>query len=101
MSLLRQLMRLPFIQGLWTRFPVGSVPDKVEYGIYPYAHYAYGVYWSAQLASRLGIPRITAIEFGVAGGRGLVALETCAAEIGNALGVTIDVVGFDAGVGMP
>ena len=101
MSLLSQLMRLPYVQGLWMRFPRGSVSNKVEYGIYPYAHYAYGVYWSAQLASRLGIPRITAIEFGVAGGRGLVALEACAAEIGEASGVTVDVVGFDAGVGMP
>jgi len=94
-------MRLPYAKHVWARYPVGSVDNKVEYGIYPYPHYAYGVYWSAQLAARLGIARITAIELGVAGGRGLLALETAAAEISAALDVTIDVVGFDAGVGMP
>jgi hypothetical protein len=101
MNMLRQVMRLPYMQGLWARFPIGSVDDKVTYGIYPYPHYAYGVYWSAQLAARLGIPRITVIEFGVAGGRGLVALEAACTEIGAALGVATDVVGFDAGSGMP
>jgi hypothetical protein len=101
MDLLRHFMRLPYSHGLWCRFPIGSVAKKVQYGIYPYAHYAYGVYWSAVLASRLGMPRITAIEFGVAGGRGLVALEQCSSEIGAATGVEVDVVGFDAGSGMP
>jgi len=101
MSVVDQLLRLPFVHGLWLRFPVGSVPTKVYQGLYPYPQYAYGVYWSALLAKRLKIPRITAIEFGVAGGRGLLALEKASAEIASALGVTIDVVGFDSGEGMP
>jgi len=101
MDLLRQFMRLPYSHGLWSKFPIGPVDKKVHYGIYPYPHYAYGVYWSAVLASRLGIPRITAIEFGVAGGRGLIALEQASREIGASVGVEIDVVGFDAGSGMP
>ena len=101
MDLLRQIMRLPYSYGLWLRFPVGSVETKVKYGIYPYAHYAYGVYWSAFLARQLKIPRITVIEFGVAGGRGLIALERASREISDHLGVGIDVVGFDSGEGMP
>jgi hypothetical protein len=100
-DLLRTLVRVPFVIGLWSRFPVGSVESRVLYGIYPYPHYAYGVYWSALLASRLGVPRITAIELGVAGGRGLIALERASIEIERALGVGIDVVGFDTGEGMP
>jgi hypothetical protein len=94
-------MRLPFSRGLWLRFPVGSVEHKVFHGIYPYPHYAYGVYWAAFNARQLGIERISAIEFGVAGGRGLVALERASVEIESALGVGIDVVGFDSGTGMP
>jgi len=43
------------------------------------------------LASRLGLPELSVIEFGVAGGRGLVALEQLAAEIGPAVGVRIAV----------
>jgi hypothetical protein len=98
---LKQLMRLPYTQGLWTRFPIGPVQKRVEYGIYPRPHYAYGVYWAAFLAKQLKIPRITVIEFGVAGGRGLIALEQASIEIGSYLGVQIDVVGFDSGEGMP
>ena len=94
-------MRLPYIKGIWARFPVGPIDTRVLYGIFPRPHYAYGVYWSAYLASCLGISRITAIEFGVAGGRGLLALEQVSAEIGAFLGVKIDVVGFDSGEGMP
>lgn len=101
MDLLKQVMRLPYTRGIWSRLPVGSVDNKVKYGIYPYAHYAYGVYWAAFLARQLTIPRITAVEFGVAGGRGLLALEQASVEIGAHLGVKVDVVGFDAGDGMP
>jgi|HubBroStandDraft_5_1064220.scaffolds.fasta_scaffold11233_2 hypothetical protein len=101
MALLRHLTRLPYVLGLWERFPFGSVDTRVHYGIFPYAQYAFGVYWGAVLAARLGIPRISVIELGVAGGRGLVALERASVEIEKALGVGIDVVGFDTGEGMP
>jgi hypothetical protein len=87
--------------GLWERFPLGPVATRIHYGVFPYAHYAYGVYYAARSAASLGIPRITAIEFGVAGGRGLVALEQASAEIERDTGVGIDVVGFDTGEGMP
>lgn len=98
---LRQFARLPFFYGLWSRFPIGSTRTKVDYGILPYPQYAYGAFWAATLAARLGLPRISAIEFGVAGGRGLVALERNCAEIAAATGVGIDVYGFDTGFGMP
>jgi hypothetical protein len=83
------------------KFPLGSVARRVEYGIFHYPYYAYGLWWSAYLASRLQIPRISAIEFGVAGGRGLITLEKISTEIERVLGVGIDVVGFDTGEGLP
>jgi hypothetical protein len=96
------LLRLPFVKGLWTRFPIGSLALRVQYGIFrEYPQYGYGVYQAALLASQLKIPRITAIEFGVAGGRGLVALEKISSEVEKALGVGIDVIGFDTGESMP
>lgn len=64
-------------------------------------HYAWGVLNAAFLARALGIPRISAIEFGVAGGNGLVVLESIAEKVGAAFGVTIDVYGFDSGAGYP
>jgi hypothetical protein len=101
MSLLNQVMRLPFAKGLWAKLQVGSVRARVDYGIFPYSHYAFGLYWGAVQASLLGLSAMTAIEFGVAGGRGLIAMERASAEIGTALGVDIDVVGFDSGTGLP
>jgi hypothetical protein len=101
MSLLRHLSRLPYFLGLWEKFPLGSVTTRVEYGVFAYPHYAYGVYWAAITAARLKIPKISVAEFGVAGGRGLVALERASEQIERETGVGIDVVGFDSGEGMP
>ncbi len=99
--LLTRLTKIPGARSLWLRFPVGSVATRVRYGIYTRPHYAYGVYEAADLAKRLGLKAIQVIEFGVAGGRGLVALENIAAAVGRDLGIQIHVCGFDSGAGMP
>jgi hypothetical protein len=64
-------------------------------------HYTWGMAHGAYLAQQLGIPRISVIELGVAGGNGLVALDQAAARVEKALGVEIDVFGFDSGAGLP
>ena len=99
--LLARMIRIPGTQSLWRRFPVGSATTRVRYGIWSHPHYAYGVHSAAALAKRLGMKGVTAIEFGVAGGNGLLALEQCAKVIGGALALPIAVLGFDTGVGMP
>lgn len=101
MDLLHQITRLPFVLGLWSRLRVGSLDKRVQYGIDPYPQYVYGTYFAAVLASRLHVPEITAVELGVAGGRGLLALERASLEIERTLGVNIEIVGFDSGKGMP
>ena len=63
--------------------------------------YTWGMAHAAYLAKNLGIARITAIELGVAGGNGLIALDRTAVWLEQALGVSIDVVGFDSGEGLP
>ncbi len=63
--------------------------------------YAYCVFHAAELARRLGIPRISVIEFGVAGGNGLLFLTDFAARARRSLGVDIEVYGFDSGAGLP
>jgi hypothetical protein len=65
------------------------------------AHFAWGVLSAAHLAAGLEIPRISVIEFGVAGGNGLVALERIARDVERIHGVGIDVYGFDTGAGLP
>jgi hypothetical protein len=64
-------------------------------------HYSYCVQRSAALAGRLGLSRISVVEFGVAGGRGLLALERYCAAAGQRFGVEIEVYGFDTGAGLP
>ena len=65
------------------------------------ANYLYGVLHAARLADRLGIRAISAIEFGVAGGRGLLALEKASIYAEDAFGLAIEVYGFDTGHGLP
>lgn len=100
-NIFRRLTQIPGLRSLWQRFPVGSIPRRVRYGMFPRPPYAYGVYAAADLAKRLGLHAISVIEFGVAGGTGLLALESISAEIGRYLGINISVFGFDGGNGMP
>jgi hypothetical protein len=64
-------------------------------------NYAWGVLQSLHLAANLGIPRVSVLEFGVAGGNGLVSLELISADVESLFGVGIDVYGFDVGSGLP
>lgn len=66
-----------------------------------YPQYAYGTYYAARQAKALGIDEISAVEFGVAGGNGLVALEEIAEQVKKATGVNVRCFGFDLGSGMP
>jgi hypothetical protein len=100
-ALLTRAIQIPGVRRLWTRFPVGSVPTRVRYDAWDRPHYAYGVYSAGDLARQLGLPGITAIEFGVAGGNGLIALEKISRAVGDHLGIEISVFGFDLGDGMP
>lgn len=64
-------------------------------------NYRWGTLCAASLAKNLGYERISVIEFGVAGGNGLIALENSAADIEALSGVKIDVYGFDTAQGLP
>ena len=99
--MLQQLARIPGFRALWHKFPIGSVDVRMRCNVFSRPNYAYGVYFSAWLAQRLGLKRISAIEFGVAGGNGLIALQEIADIIGPRFGITVEVVGFDAGTGLP
>lgn len=83
------------------RLPVGSYELRCALDLYPRPHYAFGVQQAAVLAQRLGVERISVIEFGVAGGQGLVELSGMAELATAHTGVAIDVYGFDTGEGLP
>jgi hypothetical protein len=88
---------------LWTiqKRKLGTYEWRVDLGAVERPAYAYCVREAARLAKQLGIPRISVIEFGVAGGTGLLALERHARRVSESLDIQIDVYGFDTGRGLP
>jgi len=74
---------------------------RTEFDIWERPAYAYGIYSAATLARSLGQTSLSVIEFGVAGGNGLLCMEGIAGQIQNEVGVKIAVFGFDTGTGMP
>jgi hypothetical protein len=80
-----------------------SVPARleVEFNLGARGGYAYCVYYAAELARRLKVPAISVLEFGVAGGNGLLFLDQFARRVENETGVQIKVYGFDTARGLP
>ena len=87
--------------GLCKKIPVIPFKLKLDLDIFNRPHYAYCTYHAAQQAKQLGLNRISVIEFGVAGGSGLVDLEGVSGLISRETGVAIEVYGFDLGTGLP
>lgn len=79
----------------------GTYLERLQEGNVDRPHYGYCVYNGALLAKKLGLKRVSVLEFGVAGGRGLLSLEYHAREICKALDIEIDIYGFDTGKGLP
>jgi hypothetical protein len=87
-------------RGHWT--VVGQEFARIQASGLPVRpNYTWCVLHAASVAANTGVPEISVIEFGVAGGNGLIALEAVAAEAERVLGVGIRVYGFDTGEGLP
>lgn len=71
----------------------------LEFGNRP--HYAYALFQAAEQAIALGHKTISVIEFGVAGGNGMVSLEKHTAMISSFLDIQFQIYGFDTGEGLP
>ncbi|WP_428262071.1 hypothetical protein [Haliangium sp.] len=63
--------------------------------------YTWGAIHAAHLAKALGHDRVSLLEFGVAGGRGLLALDRVAGLLSEHWGIQVEVYGFDTGQGLP
>jgi hypothetical protein len=80
---------------------LGSYSFRASIGAVERPHYAHLVFNSARLAKRLGYDKISVIEYGVAGGKGLLALEHHASNVEKLLSIGIEVYGFDTAKGLP
>lgn len=104
MSVLRTLAVEPpfrrFSRRILGVLPI-SVHTRARWELTDRPQYLLGVLQAAKNAQRQGAPEICVAEFGVAGGRGLLALEQCAIDVARETGITIHVFGFDTGSGLP
>lgn len=64
-------------------------------------HYAYCLHQAVKQAIYLSYKEISVIEFGVAGGNGLIELENIAIQAEKEYDIKINIYGFDLGIGMP
>ena len=64
-------------------------------------YYLFGMGEAVRNASRLGLQEISVIEFGVAGGAGLLSMEEIADKLESEHNVKIQIYGFDSGAGLP
>lgn len=80
---------------------MGTYEWRYRIGAVERANYAYIMYQAAQLAAKLGQPRISVLELGVAGGNGLLAMERHAEQIEKLFPVKFEIYGFDTGGGLP
>lgn len=87
--------------GLAQRFGLGSFDFKLYNGLHERPNYAHILVEGALLAKRLGLKKVSAIEFGVAGGNGLLAMERLVGQIEQRHGVQFEIYGFDTGRGLP
>lgn len=93
--------RFLVLRALDTVFNFLSYDAKLRVRSVTRSQYGFGLLQAGRLATKLGIPKISAIEFGVAGGNGLLALEDHARHVTRETGVEIDIYGFDSGAGLP
>ncbi len=78
-----------------------SYLQKLEAGLFARSYYGYCIYKAAELGVKLDYKRITIIEFGVAGGNGLLTIENYCEEIKKIFNIDFDIYGFDTGTGLP
>jgi hypothetical protein len=79
----------------------GSFRSKVDFDLVVRPQHAFGLLQAADWAKGQGISRLSAIEFGVANGAGLLNICEIARKVSEATGVGFDIYGFDTGTGMP
>ncbi len=98
-----------FTKKIWTRLlgeiswveHHGDFRTRERYGLIQRANYLYGMLRAADVAKYFGANRATVVEFGVASGTGLLNMISLASLIERETGVSLRIVGFDTGRGLP
>lgn len=97
----RQSVRRKVCQSIAKRLELFPYELRLEYGAIDRPHYGYCLLQAASLAKKLGHQGVSVIEFGVAGGNGLLNLEMHAREVRKLMNIEVQIYGFDTGRGLP
>ena len=89
------------VSNILRSVPIGSFEFRLVLDGVKRPNYGYALLYAAKQARNLGIQKISAIEFGVAAGNGLIELEKMVVEVTKITKVSIDLFGFDMGTGLP
>ena len=89
------------VSNILRRVPIGTFEFRIALDGVKRPNYGYALLYAAKQARNLGIQKISAIEFGVAAGNGLIELEKMAEKVTKLTKVSIDIFGFDMGTGLP
>ena len=79
----------------------GSLRAKIYCDLITRQQHAFSLLNAADKAKALGLSSVTAVEFGVANGAGLLNICWIAKRVQDATGITFQILGFDSGGGMP
>lgn len=79
----------------------GSYESKIAFDLVLRPQHAYGIMRAARTARDLGLRKVALVEFGVAGGAGLMNMAYIARRVTRETGVAFRIYGFDSGSGMP
>jgi hypothetical protein len=94
-------LRAKVAKEITKKFGILPYESRIQHSAIDRPHYGYCVLQAARLARRLGHDKVSVIEFGVAGGNGLVSLERHAAIVRKLVNVDVQIFGFDTGRGLP
>jgi hypothetical protein len=92
---------LKFLKPIIRKLKIGSFEFRLNMNSLKRMQYAYICFHAAKLGKQLGYKKISVVEYGVAGGQGLLILEEHIKEIEKFFNIEIDIYGFDTGEGLP
>ena len=92
---------LKFLRPIIRKLNIGSFEFRLNMNALKRVHYAYICFHAAKLGKKLGYKKISVIEYGVAGGQGLIILEKHIKEIEKFFYFLIVIFFFDSGDGLP
>jgi len=94
-------LRVSLYRRFMREFPFTPYSYRASIDAVVRPQYAFCIIEAAKMAKDMGLEKISILEFGVAGGNGLVNIEGHVREVEKEFGIRCEIYGFDSSEGMP